>query len=117
MPSERRRQRLADILDNVARIRTYTAGMDKGAFLDSALVQDAVERCFERIAEAARKLGDVYDEEFPDAGLKALRHFGSVLRHDYEAVHPELIWGYVERRLDALQAMAEGALAGLPPEG
>lgn len=116
MPSERPRRRLLDILENAERIRAHLAGVDAAMFLASPLLRDAVERCLERIAEAARKLGDAYDNEFPDVGLRELRHFGSVLRHDYDAIHPQLIWGFVERRLGPLEAMAKAALARLPDE-
>ena len=114
MPSERARRRLEDMLENIARIRAHVEDIDIDAFLASPLVQDAVERCLERIAEAARKLGDAYDSEFPDIGLRELRGFGSVLRHDYDAINPRLIWGFVERRLEPLEAMAKTALARLP---
>lgn len=116
MSSDRRRQRLLDILENVGRIRTFVDGIDRERFLADTLIQDAVERCLERIAEAARKIGDAYDTSYPDAGLKALRQFSSVLRHDYDAIHPDLIWGTVARRLDALQRMAEDALRCLAPD-
>lgn len=102
------------MLENITRIRAHVGGADADAFLASPLVQDAVERCLERIAEAARKLGDAYDSEFPDVGLRELRRLGSVLRHDYDAIHPTLIWGFVEHRLEPLEAMAKMVLARLP---
>lgn len=116
MPSERPRRRLEDILENAARIRAHVGGADATAFLASPLLQDAVERCLGRIAEAARKLGDTYDAEFPEVGLRELRAFGSVLRHDYDAIHPRLIWGFVERRLGPLESMAKTVLARLPKD-
>lgn len=116
MPSERSRQRFQDILENVARIRAHLADADAAAFLASPLLQDAVERCLERIAEAVRKLGDAYDAEFPDVGLRELRGFGSVLRHDYDTIHPQLIWGFAEHRLGPLESMARTALERLPDE-
>jgi uncharacterized protein with HEPN domain len=113
MPSEDPRRRLDDMADNLRRIRAYVAGCDKDRFLADTMVQDAVERCFERIAEAARKLGDVYDARYPDAGLPQLRRFGSVLRHDYDTVHPELMWGFVQHRMEGLETMVADALAAL----
>jgi uncharacterized protein with HEPN domain len=116
MPSERARRRIEDMLENITRTRAHVGGADIDAFLASPLMQDAVERCLERIAEAARKLGDAYDTEFPNVGLRELRAFGSVLRHDYHAIHPRLIWGFVERRLGPLETMAKTVLARLPED-
>lgn len=106
MPSNDPAQRLDDILENIRRIRSYTKGMDETGFLKDAKTIDAVERCFERIAEAARRLGDRFDADYPALDLPALRGFGSVLRHDYDSVQPALLWGFVRDRLDPLEAMA-----------
>jgi uncharacterized protein with HEPN domain len=44
---------LNDIIENVERIGDYVAGMDRAEFERNGLVRDAVERCLERICEAA----------------------------------------------------------------
>ena len=90
--------------------------MDKQAFLGDLKTRDAVERCLERIAEAARKLGDVYDETYPGLSLRDLRRFGSVLRHDYDSLIAPQMWQYIDNRLDSLEAMARTELAKLPPD-
>ena len=105
MPSEDPAQRLDDIIDNIRRIRTYIEGMDEGMFKGDEKTIDAVERCFERIAEAARKLGVQYDEAYPELNLHALRRFGSALRHDYDSIQPTLLWGFIRDRLDPLEKM------------
>ncbi len=106
MPSDNPAQRFQDILDNVDRIRTYVMDMDEGQFLQDSKTIDAVERCLERIAEAARKLGEGYDNTYPHLNLHALRQFGSALRHDYDSIQPVLLWGFIRDRLDPLEAMA-----------
>ncbi|MBA3404569.1 MAG: DUF86 domain-containing protein [Gemmatimonadaceae bacterium] len=57
MPSSDPSQRFQDILDNIARIEKYTAGMDSVSFMEDLKTYDAVERCLARISEAAVKLG------------------------------------------------------------
>ncbi|MSO85707.1 MAG: DUF86 domain-containing protein [Rhodospirillales bacterium] len=111
MPSDDPVQCLEDIRANIARIRGHVEGMDEEAFLQDAKTQDAVERCIERIAEAARKLGDLFDQDYPGLDLPALRRLGSVLRHDYDGVQPALLWGFVRKRLGPLDAMARAELA------
>ena len=64
MSSERVAQRLADILENIDRIENHVSGTTKTKFLDDDLLNDGVERCLERIAEAARKIGDRFDDQF-----------------------------------------------------
>jgi uncharacterized protein with HEPN domain len=54
VPSKDPLQRLEDILENIARIDQYTKGLDAAAFVEDRMVYDAVERCLERISEAAK---------------------------------------------------------------
>ena len=111
MPTERPRQRLVDIRDNVERIERHTAGLTRQQFQDDLKARDAVERCLERIAEAARKLGDQYDSQYPDLDLPALRKMGSVLRHDYDNVDAGVVWTTIGSRLPSIKAMAEAEIA------
>ncbi|MFI4988151.1 MAG: DUF86 domain-containing protein [Alphaproteobacteria bacterium] len=104
MSSERLHQRLADMLRDIARIRRYVAGLSPGQFAADEKTRDAVERCLERIAEAARKIGDRLDEKYPDVEFAKLRQFGSVLRHDYDQIEPGLVWLALVGRLVPLEA-------------
>jgi len=113
MPSSNPVQRLDDILENIDRIRRYTKGMDETSFENDIKTIDAVERCFQRIAEAALKLGDQFDEEYPMLDLPALRGFGSVLRHDYDSIQPVLLWGFVQKRLGPMEKMAQQEIQNL----
>lgn len=103
MPSEQPQQRLEDMLENIDRIRAYSKDMKRDDYLNDTMVQDAVERCFERITEAARKIGDRFDARHPEAEFPKLRDFGSVLRHDYDRVNPALMWSFSQNRLDVLE--------------
>lgn len=112
MPSEQPERRLRDILENAERIRTYTDGMTPEAFEADRRTVDAVERCFERICEAARKLGSRYDAAYPEIDLPELRRFGSKLRHDYEEIAPRRIWAFL-KRLDGLEDFARAEIHAL----
>jgi uncharacterized protein with HEPN domain len=110
MTSKDPARRFADMLDNIARLRGHIDGFDRARFLADTKTQDAVERCLERIAEAARKLGPAWDSRYPECELAKLRDLGSVLRHGYDGVDPALIWESIQRRLDPLEAMARAEL-------
>lgn len=57
---------MAEIVENADRIDTYLTGMDRAAFAQDGLRRDAVERCLERICEAAHRLGERAAELMPD---------------------------------------------------
>jgi uncharacterized protein with HEPN domain len=67
---------LADILENLERIEDYVAGLDREAFGGDTLRRDAVERCLERICEAAFRLGEKAAELAPSQPWGDIRGIG-----------------------------------------
>jgi uncharacterized protein with HEPN domain len=57
---------LEDIIENAERIECYLLGTDRDAFAGNGLMRDAVERCMERVCEAAHRLGGRAAELMPD---------------------------------------------------
>lgn len=49
---------LADIIENAERVERYLTGIDRDVFAGNGLMRDAVERCMERVCEAAHRLGE-----------------------------------------------------------
>ena len=95
MPSSRRLDRLEDIVRNCERIVRHTAGMSREAYFADEKTIDAVERCLERISEAAVKLGPELDARYRDAPWKEARGIGNILRHKYDEVVDDLIWASI----------------------
>src|SRR5260221_4327939 len=113
VPASDGARRLRDILANVARIGRHTSGMPADRFLSDEKTQDAVERCLERISEAARKIGDGLDAKYPAVEFHKLRQVGSVLRHDYDDFSADLLSGSLTSRLDILEDACGRELATL----
>jgi uncharacterized protein with HEPN domain len=104
---------LADLLENAERIEGYLAGMDRAAFADSGVSRDAVERCMERVCEAAHRLGDRAAELMPSQPWGDIRGMGNRLRHAYDRISLDVIWNAVRNDLPGLAADARQALAQL----
>ena len=114
MPSSDPVQRFEDILVNIARIEQHTADIaDEMAFEESHLVYDAVERCLERISEAAKKLGPVAETLCPDIPWPRVRGLGNVLRHEYDHVESIRLWYVVQDDVPPLKAAVQAALRKL----
>ncbi len=113
MPSDRPAIRFQDILENVWLIQSYTDGMDRAAFDADRRTRDAVERCLQRLSEAATKLGTHAEELAPGPPWPAVRALGNVLRHAYDQVDPARIWEIVTRDLPPMAVAVEGALRRL----
>jgi uncharacterized protein with HEPN domain len=114
MPTSDPRQRLLDIINNGERIQRHTAGYDHSAFVGDDRTIDAVERCFQRITEAAIKLDETSSDEAAYLGaddIRALRRFGDRLRHHYETIDADQLWTYIINELPPLVEAARCELA------
>ena len=97
MPSEKPARRPQDIIDNAQAILRYAAGMNESAFEEDRKTYDAVERCLERITEAAAKRGDLASVLMPDQPWVRIRALGNRLRHDYDDIREDVLWQVVQR--------------------
>ena len=105
---------LRDILDNIGRIEGYRGDLGRTELEANGQARDAIERCLERIAEAAFRLGDRAAELMPGQSWPDIRGLGNWLRHAYDRIRFEVIWETVQNDLPALKADVLGALARLP---
>jgi len=116
LPSKRPKARFLDIVENATSILDYTAGLDRQAFSRNRLIRDAVERCLERISEAASKLGSTAETLLPHHPWRHIRDLGNILRHAYDNIDEEVVWSIVTERLPALINDARNAAANLPDD-
>jgi uncharacterized protein with HEPN domain len=104
---------LEDIIDNISRVQSYVAGATAEDLACDAMRYDAVERCLERICEAAVRLGDAAAEVAPDQPWQDIRGMGNRLRHAYDHVDIGIVWRVITDRLPDLKAAAAAALQKL----
>jgi uncharacterized protein with HEPN domain len=116
LPSDKPARRLEDIIENAQAIQRYVAGMDVAAFRADNKTYDAVERCLERISEAAAKLGDLASSLVPGQPWPEIRALGNRLRHDYDLIREDRLWDIVQIDLPPLCAACENALRRLREE-
>jgi len=91
VPSKNAERRLTDIVENAAAIASYIDGLDAKTFSKERMRRDAVERCLQRVSEAAVKLGSDAERLIPSQRWKQIRSLGNVLRHGYDIVSAEEI--------------------------
>ena len=113
MPSDKPARRLEDIVENAQAIQRYVAGMDVTAFAKDQKTYDAVERCLERISEAAAKLGDLALSLVPGQPWQEIRALANRLRHEYDAIREDRLWDIVQIDLPPLCAACEDTLRRL----
>lgn len=104
---------LADILENIARIDNYVTGLDGDAFRNDGRSRDAVERCLERVCEAAFRLGDIAPELMPGQRWNDIRGMGNRLRHAYDRIRFDVLCNVITKNLPALKAEVTHTLTRL----
>lgn len=113
MSTEREALRLHDIVDNIGRIEHYLEGYDFVAFAADDRTVDAVERCLQRITEAAIKIGPHRMAEIsPRTPVDAVRGLGNRLRHDYDQLDLPTLWRTARESLPDLREDCVRALGG-----
>ena len=90
---------LTDILDNVGDIESYVSSLSRAEFEKDKRTRDAVERCLERICEAAFRLGDNAVAIMPNQPWEQIRGMGNWFRHAYDRVDLDIDWDTIWHNL------------------
>lgn len=98
----REQERLHYIQVSIARIEQYTMG-GREAFFREPIVQDAVLRRLETLADATGKLSDALKERHPEIPWRQVYGFRHIAAHAYEYLDLGRVWEIVENYLPALE--------------
>ncbi|MDB5412118.1 MAG: hypothetical protein JWR10_453 [Rubritepida sp.] len=112
MRSDRSRDALRDIRDNIRLAQEFTEGLDASSFAEDARTRYAVIRCLEIISEASRRVGEAVQARHPQLPWSQIASSGNIYRHEYEDVRPEVLWRTVREALRPLLAAVEAELGG-----
>ncbi len=113
MPSKKPERRLLDIVENAAAIASYIEGLNPATFGSDRKTYDAVERCLQRISEAAVKLGNEAEKLIPSRPWKQIRSLGNVLRHGYDVISAGEIWIMASEQVPQLAKDCQDAIDAL----
>lgn len=94
---------LIHISECIARVESYTQGMTKEVFLKSSMVQDAVIRNLQTLAESTQRLSTVAKQSQPRIDWRKIAGFRNILVHDYLGVDLEKIWTIIQNDLPLLK--------------
>ena len=108
---------MADMIENAERIEGYLTCMDRQMFQQDGRARDAVERCLERICEAAHRMGQQAEQLMPGQPWSDIRGMGNRLRHAYDRLDLDIVWNTARDRPPALATEARRALARIRGAG
>ena len=92
------------ILESIAKIESFAAGLNLETFRKNLLVQSAVMRELEIIGEAAKKLSDEFKKQHSGIVWREVAGMRDKLAHDYFEIDVEVVWKTVIEELPQLKA-------------
>ena len=111
MLSDRDRQALTDIAENIDLAFGFAEGLNEAAFASDRKSYYAVVRCLEIISEASRKVSDEVKTRHPELPWKQIAGSGNIYRHDYGNIAQSMVWITLQRSLPLLKAAVDSELA------
>lgn len=94
---------LDDILEAVARIREYTAGLGFAGFAQDRKTLDAVVRNLEIVGEAVKGVPPTIRDQCPGIEWKKIAGLRDILVHEYFGINVEMIWDIVQNKVPVLE--------------
>ena len=103
-------QSLQDILQSIERINSFLATINSFSDYNSnILVQQAVERNFEIIGEAIKRLLQI-DPEINISETRKILNLRNKISHGYDEIENEQIWGVIVKNLPVLKTEVSSLL-------
>jgi uncharacterized protein with HEPN domain len=101
---------LIHIKECIERIESYIGNADKRKFLNSTLLQDAVIRNLQVLAESTQRLSDEAKESRQDIDWYRIAGFRNILVHDYLGLDLDTVWNIVVNEMPVLKRAVEEML-------
>ena len=106
---------LDDILQAAKAMQRFTKGVSVDQFKANEEKYEAVNRKFEIIGEASRRLSPEARNAFPEIPWKLITAMRNILVHDYDDVDLQVVWDTVQHNIPPLIERLEAYLAAHPP--
>lgn len=107
--------RLFDIIEAIEHIRGEIAGATLDSFEADWRKRWLVERGVEIISEASRHLTDTVKARHPEIPWRKVAGIGNILRHEYQRIAPDVLWGLIEEDLPPLELACRTEIAREKP--
>ena len=102
---------LVEIETAISEIRSFTVGMDEGAFVASALTCSATAMQLIVNGEAARRLSHAVQDEAPEIPWAQIVSLRSHIAHGYRSIDHKIVWDIVQEHLPPLHVAVHRMLA------
>jgi uncharacterized protein with HEPN domain len=102
--------RVQHILEAIVAIERAVGEVTYRQFADDLFLRLAIERLFEIISEASRKVPADVKAKAPEIAWQKIADLGNRLRHAYHRVEPEILWRIAHEDIAPLKSFIEGIM-------
>lgn len=100
---------IKDILAMIAEIENTVKGLTYGDFVENRTAYRAVERNFEIIGEAVKRLSAEFTKMYPEVPWQEVAGFRDVLIHEYSMVNVATVWDTLQQDIPKLKILLQKA--------
>ncbi len=104
------------VLECIERIQQYCRD-GEAAFFASELIQDAVLRNLQVLAESTKRISDTLQAAHPEVDWRGVAGFRNVLVHEYFRVNLTRVWEIVSADIPDLKIQMEAIRRGFQTAG
>lgn len=98
------------ILQCINKIEEYSQG-GKKEFVNNSLIQDAIIRRLQTLAESTQRLSEELKEKMPTIEWRSISGFRNILVHDYlGGIDLDITWEVIDKSLPELKKEIEAIL-------
>jgi uncharacterized protein with HEPN domain len=101
---------LIHINECIERIESYVNEIDKDVFIGSTLIQDAVVRNLQILAESTQRLSEQLKAAHSEIDWYKIAGFRNILVHDYLGIDMETVWNIIEKEIPVLKKITNSML-------
>jgi uncharacterized protein with HEPN domain len=98
---------LIHIDECIRRIESYVAAGGRDGYRMSTLIQDAVLRNLQTLAESTQRLSDQIKATHTETDWRRLAGFRNILVHDYFGIDLDRVWNIIEHELPSLKTSVQ----------
>ncbi|HNR30108.1 MAG TPA: DUF86 domain-containing protein [Candidatus Hydrogenedentes bacterium] len=114
-PDNREMAWLWDMLDAARTAVAFTQDLRFEAFLEDRRTRNAVERNFEILGEAARRISDKTRGEIEEIPWRSIIGLRNIVAHEYGEIRYEILWNVCRENLPSLIRFLESMGVDSPP--
>ncbi len=105
--------RLEHVRDEIRALTKATAGASRESFLESYVLRRTTEHAVLIISEAVKAVPIELTDRHPGPPWADIRGIGNILRHDYYAVDPLVLWNILTVHLPILAPVIDRMIADI----